>query len=62
MPIARMNEVQSETDKNQDGNDFEHNHHVVRFGGFANSAHQNNGKQHDDNQSRKVEAKCHPGP
>src|SRR6202044_2724061 len=56
MPIAGMDKVQTKSDKNQDRDDLQHHHHVIGFGGFSNSAHQYDGEQHHDNESRPVEA------
>src|ERR1700681_814213 len=51
-----MNEPHTETNKNDDGDNLEKNHDVVRFGGFTNPAHQNHAEQHDDQERGPVEA------
>src|SRR6202034_1111018 len=56
MPITRMYKVQSKTDENKNGNNFQENHHVVGFSRFTNAAHQDYGEQHHDQESGPVES------
>ena len=61
MPIRGVDEARGETDEHQDGENFQHHHHVVRFGRFADPADENHGEQHDDDECRPVETEMPAG-
>ena len=56
-----MNETRREADEHENGDDLEKHHDVVGFGGFANPADQNYTEQHDDDESRPIEAEVPTG-
>src|SRR5207244_7175367 len=56
MVVGWMSETRCETDEHENGDDLEKHHDVVGFGGFANPADQNYSEQHNDDESRPIEA------
>ena len=61
MPVRRMDELRADSDEQQDGRDLEQHHDVVGLGGFADAAHQDHCKEHDDEESRDIETKMPAG-
>ncbi len=61
MPVRSVNEARCECDERQNGDDFNQHHDVVGFRGLADSADQNHGEQHDDDERRPVEAEMPTG-
>ena len=57
MVIRGMNEAHSNEDEGQDGGDLQHDHDVVGLSRLANTANQNNGQQHDNEESSDIKTK-----
>ena len=56
MPVSRMNKTRCEAHEHEDGDNFGQHHHVVGLSRLTDPAHQEDCKQHHDNEGWPVEA------
>ena len=59
-PITRIHQRSADHQENEDGANLDRHHDVVRFGGFAHTAHQQDRQDKDNQKCREIEVRARP--
>src|SRR5713101_10055131 len=61
MPVGGVDQARGKANEDEDGNNLQRHHYVVGSSGLTDAADENDCEQHDDDESRPVEAEVPSG-